>query len=316
MKNDLLKNKAILNISRSMSFDAIGRSSGVNWRGNDPGTEKHFWIFHSDFESASVYKFEMKEGRFFSPEFSTDSTNAYVLNEAALKLMGLKSPLNEEINVWGKNGKIIGIAKNFNFSSFHSAIEPLIFRFPAANEESYAYTTILLRFRSIKPDELISFTEKIWKEHNPGIPFKYYFLDESLDAQYKSELRMNSVFNYFSFLSILLACLGLFGLASISAEQRIKEIGIRKVLGASITNLALVLSKEFILLVIISNIIAFPAAYYFMNDWLQDFAYRIDIAWWMFILAGAIALIIAIVTVSFQAINAATANPVESLRYE
>jgi putative ABC transport system permease protein len=258
----------------------------------------------------------MEEGRFFSTEFATDSTNAFVINESAAKSMGMKNPINEVINVWGKDGRIIGVTKNFNFISFHSAIEPLIFRMPASQEYFYAYTTIFIRFQTSEPDELISFIEKKWKEVLPGTPFNYYFFDESLDASYKSEITMSAVFNYFSFISILIACLGLFGLASISAEQRRKEIGVRKVLGASISNVALILSKEFLIWVILSNIIAFPAAYYFMNTWLQDFAYRIEISWWMFALAGGIALVIALATVSFQAIKAATANPVESLRYE
>ena len=149
-----------------------------------------------------------------------------------------------------------------------------------------------------------------------GDPFDYYFYDDSLNKQYFSEIRMGTIFKYFSFLSILIACLGLFGLVSISAEQRTKEVGIRKVLGASISNVALILSKDFLILVIVSNVIAFPVAYYFMNKWLQDFAYRIDISWWIFALSGGIALVIAMATVSFQAIKAAIANPVESLRYE
>ena len=149
-----------------------------------------------------------------------------------------------------------------------------------------------------------------------GNPFDYYFYGDSLNKQYFSEIRLGTVFKYFSFLSILIACLGLFGLVSISAEQRTKEIGIRKALGASTSNVALILSKDFLILVIVSNVIAWPTAYYFMNKWLQDFAYRSEIGWWVFILAGIIALLISLVTVSFQAIKAATANPVESLRYE
>jgi len=316
LRNEFLKNKNVLNVSRSMSFDAMGRSTGISWRGKEADEEKHFWIFHSDFESASVFGFEMKEGRFFSPEFSTDSSYAFVINEAAARSMGLSDPLNEEINVWGKKGRIIGITRDFNFFSLHNVIEPLIFRVPAAGEEFYAYTNIFLRLKNFRPDEIISFTGSVWKETVPTTPFNYFYLDESLNALYKSELKMSKVFNYFSFISILIACLGLFGLASVSAECRRKEIGIRKVLGASTLNIALNLSKEFVLWVVLSIIISFPVAYYLMNEWLQDFAYRTDLSWWLFVPAGGITLLIALTTVSIRALKAASANPVDSLRYE
>jgi putative ABC transport system permease protein len=148
------------------------------------------------------------------------------------------------------------------------------------------------------------------------VPFSYYFYDESLKAQYSAEQRMETIFKYFSFLAILIASLGLFGLASFSAAQRTKEIGIRKVLGATVADITLILSREFVMLVIVSNVFAWPIAYYVMNKWLQSFAYRVDFSWWVFVLAGLIALAVALMTVSWQAIRAALANPVESLRYE
>ena len=160
------------------------------------------------------------------------------------------------------------------------------------------------------------FLKEHGKKHLPGNPCDYYFYDDSLNKQYFAELSMGTIFKYFSFLSILLASLGLFGLVSISAEQRTKEIGVRKVLGASFSNLVSILSKDLITLVVLSNFIAWPIAYFFMNKWLLDFAYRIDTSWLVFALSGCIALVIAILTVSWQAIRAATANPVESLRYE
>jgi putative ABC transport system permease protein len=165
-------------------------------------------------------------------------------------------------------------------------------------------------------ENLVSFLEETWREQIAGSPFDYYFYDDSLNKQYFSEIRMGTIFKYFSFLSILIACLGLFGLVSISAEQRTKEIGIRKVLGASVLNVAFILSKDFLILVVVSNVIAWPVAYYFMDKWLQDFAYRIDISWWIFVLSGGIALVIALVTVSLQAIKTAIANPINALRYE
>jgi putative ABC transport system permease protein len=317
LKNELMKNPDIISISRSEPVsNSITRTTSVAWPGKPENEEKHFWVLHSDYKLATTYKFQISLGRYFSEQYSTDETNAFVINEAAAKSIGLKSPLNNEINVWGKNGKIIGVIKDFHFASFHTAIEPLIFKIPDDKLQAGRFRVITIRFESSTPDKLISSAEKIWHEQLADNPFDYYFYDDFLNKQYFSEARMGTIFKYFSFLSILIACLGLFGLVSISTEQRTKEIGIRKVLGASISNVALILTKDFLTLVVASNIIAWPTAYYFMNKWLQSFAYRIDIGWWMFVLSGGIALVIALITVGFQAIKAATANPVEALRYE
>lgn len=317
LKNELQKNPEITNIARSEQVSGnLGGTLGVYWQGKPANDEKHFRILHCDFDLASTYKIEMSQGRYYSEQYATDSTKAYVLNEAAVKTMGLTTPLNEEIDVWGRKGRIIGVTRDFHFTSFHTAIEPLILRIPDKNEQNLYFSTMTIRFRSQKPDAIISFIKNTWKEHLAGIPLHYYFFDDFLNAQYSADQRMGSIFTYFSFLSILIACLGLFGLASLSAQQKTKEIGIRKVLGASTTNIALIFSMEFLKWVVIANLIAWPVAYYFMNKWLQDFAYRIDISWWIFILSGGIALVIALATVSFQAIKAAIANPIESLRYE
>jgi putative ABC transport system permease protein len=239
-----------------------------------------------------------------------------VINESAAKSIGLKSPLDDEINVWGKNGKIIGVIKDFHFASFHNAIEPMIFTIPDNNQKISRFRVITIRFKSHAPDQLVSFIEKTWHEQLADSPFDYYFYDDSLNQQYFSEIRMGTIFKYFSFLSILIACLGLFGLVSITSEQRTKEIGIRKVLGASIPNVSLILSKDYLILVILSNVIAWPVGYYFMKKWLQNFVYRIDITLWPFLWAGVLALMIALLTVIWRTIRAAMANPVESLRYE
>ena len=317
LKNEFLKNPEIINVSRSEPVStALTRTVGVSWRGKPQNEEKPFWVLHSDENLAATYKFEMKMGRYFSEQYPTDKTDAFVVNEAAVKSMGLKSPLDNEIRVWGKNGKIIGVVKDFHFASFRTAIEPLIFTIPDNNQQAGRYSIISIRFKSQNLENLVSFLEETWREQIAGSPFDYYFYDDSLNKQYFSEIRMGTIFKYFSFLSILIACLGLFGLVSISAEQRTKEIGIRKVLGASVLNVAFILSKDFLILVVVSNVIAWPVAYYFMDKWLQDFAYRIDISWWIFVLSGGIALVIALVTVSLQAIKTAIANPINALRYE
>jgi ABC-type antimicrobial peptide transport system permease subunit len=317
LKNELLKNAEVISISRSESMNGtFTRTTSVNWIGKPKNEEVHFWILNSDENLAATYKFRMSMGRYFSEQFPFDKTGTFVINETAVKSMGLKDPLNNEIELWGKKGKIIGVIKDFHYTSFRTAIEPLIFTMPDSNQQAGRFQVMTIRFKSQTPNNLISSIEKTWHEQIAGSPFDYYFYDDSLNKQYFSEIRMGTIFKYFSFLSILIACLGLFGLVSITSEQRTKEIGIRKVLGASISNVSLILSKDYLILVIISNIIAWPVAYYFMNKWLEDFAYRIDIGWWMFALSGGIALLIALATVSFQAIKAATANPVESLRYE
>jgi ABC-type antimicrobial peptide transport system permease subunit len=317
LRNEFLKNPEIVSVSRSEPVSSeITRTIGVSWKGKPENEEKHFFVLHSDYNLAATYKFEMSQGRYFSDQYPTDKINAFVVNEAAVKSMELKSPLDNEIQLWGKKGKIIGVTKDFHFASFHTAIEPLIFTIPDDNQQAGRFRVITLRFKSQTPDNLISSIEKIWHEQMAGNPFDYYFYDDALNKQYFSEMRMGTIFKYFSFLSIVIACLGLFGLVSISAEQRTKEIGIRKVSGSSISNVAFILSKDFLILVIISNVIAWPVAYYSMNKWLQDFAYRIDISWWVFALAGLLALGTALLTVSWQSWRAATRNPVEALRYE
>ena len=318
LRNELLKNPAIIDIARSeqVSANSMGATLGVGWQGKPQGDGTHFRLLQCDFDLLSVYKIELTQGRFFSPQHPTDSAGAYVLNEAAVKAMGFTSPLNQEITVWGRIGKIIGVTKDFHFASFRAAIEPLIFRIPNRSEQDLYYSTMTVRFASQNPDDVISFMKRTWEKHESDIPFQFYFFDEYLNAQYKSEHTMSSLFTYFSFLSILIACLGLFGLASLSAQQRTREIGIRKVLGASTSHAVMILSREFLVWVVISNLIAFPVAWYAMHIWLEGFAYRVEIGWWVFALAGGISLIIALLTVSTQAIKAALANPIEALRYE
>jgi putative ABC transport system permease protein len=173
-----------------------------------------------------------------------------------------------------------------------------------------------IRIKPGNPRNVISTLERVWQEQMPGVPFNYFFYNDSLNRQYSSETRMHTLFRYFSSVSIMIACLGLFGLSSISAEQRTKEVGIRKVMGASTPRVVFTLSRDFLIWVVLSNIAAIPTAWYFMSRWLQGFAYRVPLDWWMFVVAGGTACVVAFLTVSVQAIKAATANPVEALRYE
>ena len=270
-----------------------------------------------DYDFVKTYQIKMKLGRFFSKEFSTDST-AVVLNEAMLKECKTTNPLGQDLfRIKMPDGmktyKIIGVVYNFNYESLHQTIRPLVFHLSPVKQ---AATILTIRVHSDDLRGTIASLERIWREFAGSEYFNCTFLDQNLARMYEAEDKIGTITTVFSILAIFIACLGLFGLAAFVTEQRIKEIGIRKVLGASVIEIVLLLSKEFTKWVILANLIAWPVAFYVMNNWLQDFAYRIDIGWLVFVVSGLIALIIALATVSYQAVKAAISNPVESLRYE
>jgi ABC-type antimicrobial peptide transport system permease subunit len=217
--------------------------------------------------------------------------------------------------MWGDKGTIIGVMKDFHHNSLRVPIEPLILRLFKKSWKTY-WGNVIIRTEKGKTKEAIASMEKIYKQFNPGFPFKYYFTDSEIAKNYKSEYTVSKLSRYFAFLAIFISCLGLFGLVTFTAEQKTKEIGIRKVLGASVTGIVRMLSKDFLKLVLIAAVIAFPVAWWAMHKWLNDFAYRVDIGWWVFVVAGIAALLIALLTISFQSIKAAIANPVKSLRTE
>ena len=234
-------------------------------------------------------------------------------------MMGMESVVGKGLSVIGstEEGTIIGVVKNAHFKSLHHPIHPQIFYvfsdFTSARLDLYGI--VLINIRGNIP-ETISAIEDVWKGVNPNTPFEYHFLNEIIDKQYDSEQRISKVVNYFTFLAIFVSCIGLFGLSAYMAEQRTKEIGIRKVLGASVSAILGLLSKDFLKLVLMAILVAWPISYVAMRLWLQEFAYRIDVGIATLLLAGIAALLIALLTISFQAIRAATANPVETLRYE
>jgi putative ABC transport system permease protein len=225
--------------------------------------------------------------------------------------MGLKDPVGTKVKLWGEEKTILGVMKDFHTASVHQPISPLIFR---CDPDGVRMAMVRIQAGSERKviDNLTAFYSKV----NPGYALNLQFLDETFRAQYLTEERTLTLAKYFAYLTILISCLGLFGLAAFDTERRTKEIGVRKVLGATTKNLVTLLSKDFLKLVFIAIILASPVAYYLMNKWLQGFAYRINISWWIFIAAGIMALLIALATVSFQAIKAAIANPVKSLRTE
>jgi len=259
-------------------------------------------------------------GRLFSEKFPGDTNFRLVLNECAVKKIGFKSPqdaLNKKVyfDIQGTQYRweIIGVIKDFHFEDLHLPITPYSYTLHPYNNQ---FNYVLVHAKPGNMNALIASMEKAWHKLNPNEPFEYSFLDDDFQKNYMAENRLASIVSYFTLIAIIICCLGLFGLATFSAEQRIKEIGVRKVLGASVTSIVTLLSKDFLKLVFVAIVIASPIAWYIMNEWLQNFAYRVNIEWWVFLLAGVIATVIAFATISFQATKAAIANPVKSLRTE
>jgi putative ABC transport system permease protein len=270
-------------------------------------------LYYADYEHQEVLRFELKDGRYFSRDFPSDSL-AILINEAAAKEFGFENPVGEEI-LYNDDGngikkyKVIGVIKDFNFESFKSQVRPLSIML-AENAGN-----VMIRYEGT-PADLIAGVEKLWKAQAPNEPFEYTFLDENFDRLFRAEQRMGHLFTVFSALAIFIACLGLFALAAFTSEQRTKEIGIRKSMGASVLNLSVLLSKEFTKLVVIAFLPAAILAWYVTDSWLNGFAYRVELNPVVFVLSGVAAILIAWLTVSYQSIKAAMANPVEALRYE
>jgi len=277
------------------------------------GFDMQNWLI--DYDYIKTMGMEIIRGRNFSRDFGSDSS-AVIINETTAKIIGYKDPIGKQLFRSVDEGArikaftIIGVVRNFNFETLHHEVGPLAFMLSTGGGLAS------FKINTANTNQLVAQIESKWRSLAPGLPFSYRFLDDSFDEMYRSEQRVGKIALVFSALAIFIACLGLFGLATFIAEQRTKEIGIRKVLGASVQGIVQMLSKDFIKLVAISFVIAAPVAWYFMHKWLQDFAYRINISWWIFVAAGLAALLTALVTVSFQAIRAAIMNPVKSLRTE
>ena len=319
-KKDVFRTK-ILQLSSVKDFSyssAVPGEMGMTWGMDLKYEGKEFETkFYAVPTSSNFIKFmgmKITEGRDFMEKDSNDISNV-IINQAFAEKYGLKDPLKARLGGMGEGkGKIVGVVKDFNFMSLHSKVEPLAF-FNIPNDITYSLIKINSeKYASIKA--VIDNLKLIWKEISPDFPIEYNFLNESLNRQYKAEERFEKAFFLFSFFAIFIACLGLFGLTAYTIEQRTKEISIRKILGATTTGLTIMLSRQFIILVLISNIIAWPVAYYVMNNWLKDFTYKINITPWVFLLSGIIAFVIALLTVSIYVIKATMVNPVKSLKYE
>jgi putative ABC transport system permease protein len=315
-KQELLKQPGIRFVSSAQStpLETGSSTSGVRWPGKDTTKLILFSTNPITYDYIKTMGIQLVAGRDFSPEYSMDTMN-YLINEASARKIGYKDPVGKELTMWGDKGTIIGVMKDYHHNSLHVPIEPLILRLFKNSWKTF-WGNVIIRTEAGKTKQAIASMEKVFRQFNPGFPFKYYFTDSEVLKNYQAEYTVSKLSRYFAFLAIFISCLGLFGLVTFTAEQRTKEIGIRKVLGASVPGIVRMLSKDFLKLVIIAAVIAFPVAWWTMNKWLEDFAYRVSIGWWVFFLAGVLALVIALFTVSFQAIKAAIANPVKSLRTE
>ncbi|MGZ3822625.1 MAG: ABC transporter permease, partial [Mucilaginibacter sp.] len=309
--SELLNQTGIRGItSASDNLVSIGGSTGdTDWDGKASNTSFLIHPMSIDKEYFNLFKLKMAEGNPFLG-VKADSTH-YILNETAVREAGIKDPIGKRFKLHDRNGIIIGVVKDFNFASLKQKVEPFIFIYqPGDNWRMFVKTS------GIGAPQAINAVRDVWKKYNAAFPFDYTFLDDDFDRMYKSDQRSGTLFSAFAAIAILISCLGLFGLATYTAQVKVKEIGIRKVLGASVMNITAMLSKDFLVLVFVSIIIASPIAWYLMSKWLQDYAYRIHIQWWVFALAGLVAVLIAFITISYQAIKAALANPVRSLRSE
>ncbi len=301
-------------VSRSSST-FLGRNSntsGLDWENKDPDSRILFENVIADHDLKETMGFELVEGRFFSEEFGITDTSKIIFNERGIEVMGLEDPVGKVITLWDDyEMEIIGVVKDFNFQSLRSEVEPLFFRYrPDTGWRGF------VRIESNNITSTLAALEDTYKSFNANYPFEYNFMDDQYASLYRSEIRIGELAKYFSIFAILISCLGLFGLSAFTAEQRSKEIGIRKVLGASVQSLVILMSKDFTKLVLISIFISIPVSWYLMDIWIDDFAYSSGIEWWVFIASGVCALIIAWLTVSWQSIKAALMNPVKSLKSE
>jgi putative ABC transport system permease protein len=322
IKQELLSNNLVSAVSAS--YQRLGNNlhqTGVRYHGNGPVRELTSSQVVVDPDYLTLYQIPLVAGKNFSRDYASENGKSYIINEALAKELLKDDPKGTFNSLIGKNfgfggldsvGKIVGVAKDFNFNSLHHKIETLcIF-----NQKDWGFSEMSIRISQSKPSEAIAHIQSTWNRIVPGQAFEYTFLDEHFAQLYKADSTVSEIVGILATLAIIISCLGLLGLASYSAEKRTKEIGIRKVLGASIQSVVTLLSKDFVKLVFISNIIAWPLAWFVLDKWLQDFAYRINISWWVFLLAGVVALLIALLTVGFQAIRAAVMNPIRSLRSE
>ncbi|MCD4817544.1 MAG: ABC transporter permease [Candidatus Cloacimonetes bacterium] len=309
-RQELLALSEIENVTLSSDIptNTIHLWGGFDWEGIQEDQTFLMNVYTVDNHFINTMKFNLLEGRAFSPEF--DDTANYILNEAAVAYTGIEDPVGKRFSHDGNQGNIVGIVKDFNYKSIRTKVEPLVLR------QGNSYQYVITRINSSNLEQTIEKMKAIWLQNYTEYPFEMHFLAADFEKLYETEQRTGKVFNYFTILAILISCLGLFGLASFTTEQRTKEIGVRKVLGASVGQIVGLLSSEYLKWVLVANLIAWPLAWYLMNKWLQNFAYRTNMNIWIFLLSSLIGIMIAMITISLQTFKAANANPMKALKYE
>jgi ABC-type antimicrobial peptide transport system permease subunit len=313
LKNMFLQNPSILSVTRAggLPFDIGSNSGGYDWEGKETNDEVLIGFGFTDLDYIKTLGMKMVAGRYFEDGYATDTSSAVVINETAARVMGMEDPVGKWVTWDSIRYSIIGVIQDFHFLPMTEEISPL-FLFDVPQYSS----TIFVKVNGNNIDQTVEYMEDIWEKTNPGFPFEYHFLDAAYDELYIAEDRLGKIFKYFSILTILISCLGLFGLAAFLAEQRIKEIGIRKVLGAGISQIIATLAGDFLKWVVLANILAWPVTYFIMTRWLEGYAYHTKLTVWIFLSAAIISLFIALVTVSFQTLSAAAKNPVNAIKYE
>ena len=322
LKKELLQNSLVSGVTASQ--DVLGShldQSGIGFKGDGPERQLTSTRLIVDPDYLNLYKIQLTEGKNFSSDSSANGRE-YIINESLAKELLKDNTKADFTSLIGKRfgfdssgqlvGQIVGVAKDFNFNSLHHKIETM-FMF---NQTQWGLNTMSVKINGSRAKDALTYIESVWKKINPGIPYEYEFLDDHFKEVYRADSQISTIVGALAILAIIISCLGLFGLASYAAEKRVKEVGIRKVLGASLQHIVFKLSKDFLKYVLIAALIALPLSWLAINKWLQDYAYRVDISWWIFLVAVILALVIAFVTISFQAIKAAVANPIKSLRTE
>ncbi|MCB0668225.1 MAG: FtsX-like permease family protein [Saprospiraceae bacterium] len=308
-------NPKVLAVTQSYQAPGLGAVARNVWNDHVPQSENFFpRILAVDYDYSETFGLEIIAGRDFDVSFGTDHLSSFLINEQAVNALGWESPeaaIGGQMVLEGKEGQVVGVMKDFNFNSLRNEITPLVME---VRPGAFAWFSVKIANSEIP--QTLKFLEEKWKEFFPEKVFEYQFLDESINDAYTAETRLSSIIGYFSIIAILISCIGLFGLSAFVTRQRFKEIGIRKILGASVPQILRLLSKEFILLIGISMLIALPVTWYLLKDWLTGFAYRIDFPWWVPIFTGFVVMLLAFLTVSAQSLKTALSNPIEAIKEE
>jgi len=316
LKNELLKNPHILKVTRGQAvpYDEDFKTNGLKWKGMEPNLSPNVRYSITDFDFFETFAMEIVQGRSFSKEYPGDRFN-YIINQTAAKYMGLTDPVGERIQFWGHEGEIIGVVKDFHHVSFHREIMPHIF---TINPRLYSHWMkfIFVKTSAENIPSTLGYIKETSQNIAPDYPVDMSFIDQGLEDLYLSEQTLGKIFTYFAVLAVFISCLGILGLSAFNAEKRIKEIGVRRILGSTISGIVVLLSRQFTYWVLLANIIAWPIAYYIMNKWLQNFAYRTHLSFYLFLSAGIIALAAASVPILYQSLKAARVEPAQSLRHE